>query len=264
MRVVLSFPAKINDVHQQIWQVGFPKYPAIGSNLSAVEDRMRQSVNDYSRILDDLPDLMTSTDPSPLVAAKFEEVFGAFKREASSCYSGLRELRRYLESGMYVPVEGGGTVLVPFSEVYFAVDITESKKILQMACEEIVQLFPIDEAEDARNTTTMFIEEYIMGDKFENIQNSTIINKSIVQNALNKASALGGEDVEAALKEIAAHVDESGNVAAGAVLNQFADEVNRDQPDRSRLRQYWDGLVTILPSVASLGSAAAAIAKLFV
>ena len=102
-----------------------------------------------------------------------------------------------------------------------------------------------------------------MGDKFENIQHSTIVNRSKIEKAFNKSSEVVGKDVRNALVEIAEHIDASGNPAAGAVFNQFADEVGKDQPDKRRLRQYWDGLVSILPSVASLAGAAAAIAKLF-
>lgn len=102
-----------------------------------------------------------------------------------------------------------------------------------------------------------------MGDKFENITNSTIVNRSHVEHAFNRTEARLGDKVASAIVEIAQLIDQSGNAAAGAVFDEFITEVDRDQPDKSKLRQYWDGMVAILPSIVTLAEAGEAIARLF-
>lgn len=102
-----------------------------------------------------------------------------------------------------------------------------------------------------------------MGDKFENIHNSNIINRSVVQDAIKTVSAAEGADVSNALASVAAAVDESENAAAGALFNSFATELNKPEPDKSVLKQCWDGLTAVLPGVATIASASAQITKLF-
>lgn len=109
----------------------------------------------------------------------------------------------------------------------------------------------------------VIIKQLIMGNKFENIHNSTIINESLVQNAFNQAKEQIDEDTANALVEIASEVEKSKNVAAGALLNNFMEELNAQQPDKSKLRQCWEGLVAVLPSIATLTAASAKIATIF-
>ncbi|MEO1802478.1 MAG: hypothetical protein AAFR62_19010 [Cyanobacteria bacterium J06629_2] len=107
------------------------------------------------------------------------------------------------------------------------------------------------------------IESLVMGDKFEKISQSTIINRSLVENAFNQTKEQIDEDAANALIEIANEVEKSQNAAAGALLNSFMEEFKAQQSDKSKLRQYWNGLVGILPSLATLASASAKIVPLF-
>lgn len=102
-----------------------------------------------------------------------------------------------------------------------------------------------------------------MGDKFEQISNSTIINRSSVENAFNQTKERVNEETADALVEIAEVVEKSNNIAAGSLLNNFMDEVKSKEPDKSKLRQYWDALVSVLPSIATLATACSKIAVLF-
>jgi len=107
------------------------------------------------------------------------------------------------------------------------------------------------------------IKELVMGDKFDNIKNATIINRSLVQNAFNKTAERQDEETANALVEIAEAVEQSQNAAAAVLLDKFMTEVSNDKPDKSSLRQCWDGLVAVLPAVANLTLASAKIAELF-
>jgi hypothetical protein len=103
-----------------------------------------------------------------------------------------------------------------------------------------------------------------MGDTFSNIQNSTIVNRSLVENAFNKTKSEIGEDTAVILLKVSELVAQSGNKEAGELLDQFNEEFNKAQPRKSLLKRSWDGLVAVLLAVTSIAGAAAAIAKLFV
>jgi len=105
--------------------------------------------------------------------------------------------------------------------------------------------------------------ETIMGDKYENITNSTIINRSSLENAFNKIKEQVDEETANALLEVAEIVGQSNDSDASSLLDKFTDEVKSEEPDKLKLRQYWNGLVTVLPSVATLSTACAKIISLF-
>jgi hypothetical protein len=100
-----------------------------------------------------------------------------------------------------------------------------------------------------------------MADRFENIQNSTIVNSSFVQAAFNK-SKQADEGTANVLLEIAEAVARSKNEEAGEILDQFNEELARLQPCKSLLRRSWGYLVQVLPTVTAIADATEAIAKL--
>jgi hypothetical protein len=107
-------------------------------------------------------------------------------------------------------------------------------------------------------------KEIFMGDKFERISNSTIINRSSVENAFNRTQESINEDTADAIVEVAEFVEESQNAAAGLVLNSFMEELGKPKTDKGKLRQCWDGLQAILPDITNLAEACATIGQLFV
>ena len=262
IRWVLRFPDMVETVHKEMWRVGFGRDP-MPDELRSLDNELRDITNYHARFRGELPDLFHSTSPSELAIGQFNEVYTAFEREFSNCFDGLYQLEGYLTRGLQRPVKDGGTVSIPFPSIYKAIDIEQPKRILRMAAEEISHLFPPDETEEAIHGGGTVIEEYIVGDKFENIKDSTIINRSRVERAFNRTEEKLDDEVASAILEIAQHVDRSGNPAAGAVFDEFTQEVNQDEPDKSKLRQYWDGLIAILPDIATLAGAGAAISRLF-
>ncbi|WP_340114869.1 hypothetical protein [Maribellus mangrovi] len=110
---------------------------------------------------------------------------------------------------------------------------------------------------------TQIINNITMGDKFENISNSTIINKSVVDNAFNKVKSVADEETANAIKMIAEKVNESGNVAAVSLFNNFSEEIEKEKPEKSKLEQYWNGLISVLPSITSLVGVAEKVIGLF-
>jgi hypothetical protein len=100
------------------------------------------------------------------------------------------------------------------------------------------------------------------GDTFANITNATIINRSTLQGSLNKARQIGANDSADVLETVGKLVEQSGNKQAGELFDQFNEELQRSEPRKSVLRNAWDGLVAMLPTVTSIAEAAEAVTKL--
>jgi tetratricopeptide (TPR) repeat protein len=97
--------------------------------------------------------------------------------------------------------------------------------------------------------------EVIMGDKIENIQNSTIINRSVVSDSFNKIKEGYGEDVANALMQIAEFIEESGNKEAGELFDSFNNEIKEQEPKKSVLKSLWGGIEKALPAITAVSEA---------
>jgi hypothetical protein len=101
------------------------------------------------------------------------------------------------------------------------------------------------------------------GDMFENITDSTISSKSIVQNSFNKVEMKYGEETKQALDEVSRFIGESMDPAAIALFNSFLQELNKPQYEKSALKGILNGIVKVLPSISNMPSAVAKITTLF-
>ena len=102
-----------------------------------------------------------------------------------------------------------------------------------------------------------------MGDVFSNISNSTIVNRSRVETAFNKYESISEHEVAEFIRQVSEIVAGSGSQEAGELLDQFNEEVGKDEPRVSLLKRSWNSLVELLPEVAKVAGASAALAKLF-
>jgi hypothetical protein len=103
----------------------------------------------------------------------------------------------------------------------------------------------------------------VMGDEFRDIRNATIINKSLVENSFNKVKREHDEEISKALVEVAKFIEKSGDPVSGALFDKFNEELNKPQPDKSRLKSFWSGIQNALPSIASISDSVAKIVSLF-
>lgn len=69
------------------------------------------------------------------------------------------------------------------------------------------------------------------------------------------------DPVQAALSSVSEEVEKSGNAAAFSLLGDLKEEMRADQRNKTKLRQLWQGLTTILPSVNSLEGAVSILNK---
>jgi len=146
---------------------------------------------------------------------------------------------------------------------------TQTKR-LSLLCDSLLEVRSILATTIQRNWTLADLAktkemsvEVVMGDKFENIQNSTVINRSIVSEAMKTVEASHGADIARSLESVAKTVEESKSVAAGALFESFSRELQKKQPNKSDLREFWEGLTKVVPSIATLAGAGVKIATLF-
>ena len=111
--------------------------------------------------------------------------------------------------------------------------------------------------------TVIYTEEVIMGDMFKNIQNATIINKSVVENSFNKIKEEYGEDVAKAMLQMAEFIEGSGNKEAGDLFDRFNEELNKTEPKKPVLKSLWAGIEKALPAITALSEAIAKLAPIF-
>ena len=102
-----------------------------------------------------------------------------------------------------------------------------------------------------------------MGDNFSQISNSTIINRSNLENAFNKIKENHGEATAQALKLMEKIIGASGNKEAVEVLNEFNSEASKPEPKKTVLKSFWSSLCSILPAISTTAGIAEHIVKLF-
>lgn len=98
------------------------------------------------------------------------------------------------------------------------------------------------------------------GDVFKDIQNSTIISKSKVENAFNR---LPNEESRKAHVELTDLIKKSENPAAGAIFDSFNEELKKPTPDKSRLEKLGEGIQQVLPTVTAVAGCVTKILSYF-
>jgi hypothetical protein len=101
-----------------------------------------------------------------------------------------------------------------------------------------------------------------MGDTFSNISNSTIVNRSVVQGAINNLRARDQTDTAELLEKLTILVAQSGNREAGELLEGFSSELEKPEPRKGILKTLWAGIQGALPSVNQMLGIAEGIEKL--
>lgn len=110
-----------------------------------------------------------------------------------------------------------------------------------------------------------FIAEYnVAGD---NIQitgsGNVVVNRSTLQNALNRVSGATDQSIVEALKKVAAEIEKSKNQAAAETFDSFNEELAKPQPRKSLLKTLWQGTLDALPALKDLPGIVASVSKLF-
>lgn len=101
------------------------------------------------------------------------------------------------------------------------------------------------------------------GDSFQDIKDSSIVNRSIVQASFNKVEEEFDSDTAKALKIVAAEIEKSGNKKAAELFEGFNEELQKPKPKRSVLHNLWNGIVKALPELTSLAEVVSKISAIF-
>jgi len=146
LRWVERIPQQFDDYFTTLWRAGFGKPRPPADEVEGLDREMREVLGLYTRIVELLPTAFEETRPSKRERGCFDEVFPAFQREATACFSASRTLI----TGFAAPCSDGSRREIGFSTLYSALEVQEHLRILRMAAEEIVNQFPVDEVEDSR------------------------------------------------------------------------------------------------------------------
>jgi dipeptidase len=106
------------------------------------------------------------------------------------------------------------------------------------------------------------MEVMMGGDKFENIHNATIVNRSLVEKSFNKVKSDFDEETAEALKKVADEIERSHNKEAAETFDSFNEELQKPEPKRAVLRALWSGITTVLPTIVQMTDVTTKIAKL--
>lgn len=103
----------------------------------------------------------------------------------------------------------------------------------------------------------------LVGDTFRNISNSTIVNRSLVEGAVNTLQQQHQQAAADAVEKVAELVAQSGNAEAIDYLDTFNEELTRPEPRKSILRSMWSGIVAAVPTITGAIGVVEAIEGLF-
>lgn len=98
----------------------------------------------------------------------------------------------------------------------------------------------------------------IMGDNFENITNSTIVNKSFLLEVMEKVD----DNTTQILIKLRKIIEESNNEKAVELFNNLLEELSKQKPQTRILKSFWHELVNLLPQINNITDIAANINSL--
>ena len=99
----------------------------------------------------------------------------------------------------------------------------------------------------------------IMGDYYNNVHNSTIINRSYLLNTLEK----NDDSTIQVLLKLKRIIEESQNEEATGLFNDFLEELSLKTPQKRRLKSFWNGITENLPHIKNFTDIVTGISSLF-
>ncbi|MDG2608870.1 hypothetical protein P7M26_23730 [Vibrio parahaemolyticus] len=105
-------------------------------------------------------------------------------------------------------------------------------------------------------------ESKSIGDIIISNNNAPIIISSTITDSFNTLNAKD-PDLASAIKTLAGFIEKSGNKEAGRYFDELHQEIAKPNSSPIRLKAYWNGLTTVLPSVEKLTNIVSKITDLF-
>ncbi len=104
--------------------------------------------------------------------------------------------------------------------------------------------------------------DQVMGDKFENISNSSIVNRSSVVESFNAIREASEIDLVEAMAAVGEQVERSGSPEAAEAFEELAQEMAKERR-KPVLKALWYKVKDLAPGVTAIATAVAAIEKVF-
>ena len=111
-----------------------------------------------------------------------------------------------------------------------------------------------------KSYTNIVAGDEVAGDKFENIKNSAIANRSEGASVSNSVTNNYGIEVEKALDILVKHINNYNDASSQSLMEKLRESMSEPEPDRSRVSALWTSLVQILPDVSKVAASIATIA----
>lgn len=104
--------------------------------------------------------------------------------------------------------------------------------------------------------------EVTMGDKFENVSQSTVINKSQVDQSFTETSSISANELTEMLTELATIIAATRNHEAAEQFEAFREEAERERPRKAVLQTLWTSITALLPSIEKAADVVAKVVRL--
>jgi hypothetical protein len=104
--------------------------------------------------------------------------------------------------------------------------------------------------------------ELTIGDRFQDIRNSTIINRSVLDRSVASVTQTDGSDAAELLEQVASLVEGYGDADAVETFESFCEELQRPNRRKAVLRSLWAGLVAGVPTLSAAVDVATKVAAL--
>lgn len=157
-------------------------------------------------------------------------------------------------SGVYMGLNGKNDLNFKMMEHDREKEVNNVKRFNEDISSDFERLLLDDiELKYPRNKTKI-----IMGDNFENVFNSTIVNRSVFFDVMKNED----DDKSLLLVKMKRIVEESQNEDAIGLFNDLLEELSKKEPRKRRLRSFWNGIVELLPHIKNITDIASNIDKL--
>jgi hypothetical protein len=103
---------------------------------------------------------------------------------------------------------------------------------------------------DSGQSITQAISVDARTDTFGAPLNSSLANKPLIQTP--SVITTHSQEVKNAVKQIAEFIEQSDDPSAIALFDRFSQEFSKQHPEKFVLRQMWEGIERVLPSVNTL------------
>ena len=237
------------------------------------EDQTEEGVEEYRRSLEHPHGEVKSKlcRNLEILTGRFQKDFQWLKDEDEKTYRHLKQLLHGSYASEYKIIHCAHEVVtrqisLESYEQFSSGAIYELDSFAREAGIALLTVSEYDEilkTEEPSKSKVIVIEEVNVGPTYKNVQNSTIVNDSFVENSFNKIKSDFDEQTANAFKKIAKEIITSKNQEAEDNFKAFSKELEESEPKKFVLKSLWKDVADALPSILQMTDVVSKITKLF-